>query len=82
MVTVFTQHLLAAIPNAGSHMEFAIEPTSWAAGLFDPALEAHDGCVPMTGEPGWGVTIRPEWIAKLRLKPSRARTATGSPGGG
>ena len=37
MVTVFTMHLLAAIPNAGKYLEFSIEGPDyypWQEGLF------------------------------------------------
>ncbi len=63
MVSVFTLHLLAAIPNAGPHMEFSIEPTPWAQGLYAPALEVRDGHVAVPEGPGWGVTISDVWLA-------------------
>jgi L-alanine-DL-glutamate epimerase-like enolase superfamily enzyme len=63
-VTLFTMHMLAAIPNPGPFLEFSIEPVGWAAELFDPPLEAHDGAVPFPDlGPGWGVRVRPEWLA-------------------
>ena len=43
LVTVFTLHLLAAIPNAGAHLEFSIEPAAWTRGLYEPALEVRNG---------------------------------------
>lgn len=63
LVTVFTLHLLAAIPNAGPHLEFSIEPTSWAEGMYEPLLEVCDGQVAVPAGPGWGVAINPEWLA-------------------
>jgi L-alanine-DL-glutamate epimerase-like enolase superfamily enzyme len=62
MVTVFTLHVLGAIPNAGDYLEFSIEPTPWAQGLYDPALEVVEGCVAIPDGPGWGVTVRQEWL--------------------
>ena len=62
LVTVFTTSLLAAIPNAGPHMEFSIEPTSWTEGLYTPALEVRDGKVDIPSGPGWGVEINPAWL--------------------
>jgi L-alanine-DL-glutamate epimerase-like enolase superfamily enzyme len=62
MVTVFTLHLMGAIPNAGPHLEFSIEPTGWTGGLFSPALEVRDGTVAVPAGPGWGVTIDPKWL--------------------
>ena len=64
MVTVFTLHLLAAIPNAGDHLEFSIEPVGWTAELFDPVLEARDGKVAVPPGPGWGVTVKRDWLEK------------------
>jgi L-alanine-DL-glutamate epimerase-like enolase superfamily enzyme len=62
MVTIFALHMLAAIPNAGPWLEFSIEDTPWAKGIFDPALVVVDGQVKVPDGPGWGVTIRPEWL--------------------
>lgn len=64
MVTVFTLHLMAAIPNAGPHLEFCIEPVGWTDGLYAPALEVRDGKVPVPAGPGWGVTVNPAWLEK------------------
>jgi len=63
MVSVFTLHLLAAIPNAGPHMEFSIEPNDWAGEIYHPALEVRDGQVAVPPGPGWGVQINPSWLA-------------------
>ena len=64
MVTVFTLHMFAAIPNAGAHVEFTIESNDWAKDLYDPSLEVRDGKVAVPDGPGWGVTINPAWLAK------------------
>jgi L-alanine-DL-glutamate epimerase-like enolase superfamily enzyme len=63
MVTVFTLHMMGAIPNAGPHVEFSIEPTGWTEGLFSPALEVIDGKVQIPDGPGWGVEINLAWLA-------------------
>jgi len=62
MVTVFTLHLLAAIPNAGPYLEFSIEDNTWTRGLYAPALEVIDGAVAVPDGAGWGVTISQEWL--------------------
>lgn len=66
LVTVFTMHLLAALPKAGE-VEFSIEGdasiTRQARAMFDPVLEMKDGRAVMPEGPGWGVRIRPEWLA-------------------
>jgi len=62
MVSVFTLHLLGAIPNAGPYVEFSIEPTEWTKGLYSPELEVRDGHVAIPDAPGWGVTISPAWL--------------------
>jgi len=64
LVTVFTMHMLAAIPNAGPHFEFSIEPTPWTEGLFAPELTVRDGLVAVPAGPGWGVEINPDWLAR------------------
>ncbi len=66
MITVFTMHMLAALPNAGE-VEFSIEDESGIArqakALFDPALEVRDGKAVMPQEgAGWGVHIKPSWL--------------------
>jgi len=53
MVTVFTLHMMGAIPNAGPYIEFSIEPTPWAEGLYAPALEVREGKVAIPDGPGW-----------------------------
>jgi L-alanine-DL-glutamate epimerase-like enolase superfamily enzyme len=65
LVTVFTLHLMGAIPGAGPYVEFSIEPDSyypWQAGLYTPALEVRDGAVAVPDGPGWGVEISPRWL--------------------
>ena len=64
MVTVFSLHLLGAIPNAGPYVEFTIEPDGWTHDLFAPVLEVHDGHAAFPEGPGWGVTVNPAWLAR------------------
>ncbi len=64
LVTVFTLHMLAAIPNAGPYLEYSIEPDHWADEIFTPALEVRGGHVAIPPGPGWGVTVRPEWLSQ------------------
>lgn len=68
LVTLFTMHLLRAIPNAGAYLEFSIEGADyypWQYGLYrnDP-YEIVDGKATVTDAPGWGVEPDPEWLAK------------------
>jgi L-alanine-DL-glutamate epimerase-like enolase superfamily enzyme len=68
LVTLFTMHVLRAIPNAGDYLEFSIEEADyypWQYGLFrnDP-YRIVDGKATVSQEPGWGVEIEPEWLAK------------------
>jgi L-alanine-DL-glutamate epimerase-like enolase superfamily enzyme len=74
MVTLFTMHLLRAIPNAGKYLEFSIEGPDyypWQEGLFRKSpYGIEDGHVTITSEPGWGVEIAPEWLAKARYQVS------------
>lgn len=76
LVTLFTMHLLRAIPNPGKYLEFSIEEGDyypWQYGLFasDP-YEVTDGHVTVTDAPGWGVEIHPEWLAKSTYQISEA----------
>lgn len=68
MVTLFTMHLLRAIPNAGKYLEFSIEGDDyypWQDGLYRKSpYTVTDGQLTVTDEPGWGVEICPEWLAK------------------
>ncbi len=65
LVTLFTAHLLAAIPNGG-HLEFSIEYdsnlTREARAMFSPALKIADGKLTLSTEPGWGIRISPDWL--------------------
>jgi len=63
MVTLFALHLMAAIPNAGPWMEFSIEDSAWAKGIYSPVLEVVDGLVALPQGPGWGVEVNTEWLA-------------------
>lgn len=68
MVTLFTMHLLRAIPNAGKYLEFSIEGPDyypWQEGLFTASpYRIDDGKAHVTDAPGWGVEIAPEWLAR------------------
>ncbi len=76
LVTLFTMHLLRAIPNPGKYLEFSIEGPDyypWQYGLYrnDP-YRVVDGRVTVGDEPGWGVEIEPEWLAKSTYQASGA----------
>jgi L-alanine-DL-glutamate epimerase-like enolase superfamily enzyme len=74
LVTLFTMHLLRAIDGAGKYLEFSIEGSDyypWQEGLFVKYPYAvEDGYVTVTDEPGWGVEINTEWLAKSRYQVS------------
>jgi L-alanine-DL-glutamate epimerase-like enolase superfamily enzyme len=74
MVTVFTLHLMGAIPNAGPYVEFSIEPNDyypWQVGLFEPALVVRDGAVAIPDGPGWGVQPARAWLERANRQVSR-----------
>jgi L-alanine-DL-glutamate epimerase-like enolase superfamily enzyme len=77
LVTLFTMHLLRAIPNAGKYLEFSIEGADyypWQDGLFVRSpYDVVDGKVVVTAAPGWGVEIAPEWLSRSRHQASEAR---------
>jgi L-alanine-DL-glutamate epimerase-like enolase superfamily enzyme len=66
MVTLFTMHLLRAIPNAGKYLEFSIEGPDyypWQEALFVRSPYAIiDGKATVPDAPGWGVEIDPGWL--------------------
>ncbi|MBU7595753.1 mandelate racemase/muconate lactonizing enzyme family protein [Metabacillus halosaccharovorans] len=65
MISVFTMHMVASIPNAGQFMEFSVESNPWAEELFTTKFNVYDGKVKIPADgPGWGVQIRPEWLEK------------------
>jgi L-alanine-DL-glutamate epimerase-like enolase superfamily enzyme len=76
LVTLFTMHLFAAIPNAGDYLEFSIEGPDyypWQEGLFRKSPYCvRDGKVTVGDEPGWGVEISEEWLARSRYRASEA----------
>ena len=78
MVTLFTMHLLRAIPNAGKYLEFSIEGADyypWQHDLFvESPFRVEDGHATVTDSPGWGVEINPEWLARSRYQSSRLET--------
>jgi len=76
LVTLFTMHLLRAIPNAGKYLEFSIEGADyypWQYGLYttDP-YRIEDGMAEVTDAPGWGIEIAPDWMEKAEFLESRA----------
>jgi L-alanine-DL-glutamate epimerase-like enolase superfamily enzyme len=76
LVTLFTMHLLRAIPNAGKYLELSIEGPDyypWQEGLFVTSpYEVMDGQVEVTDAPGWGAEVAPEWLARSSYRVSEA----------
>jgi L-alanine-DL-glutamate epimerase-like enolase superfamily enzyme len=73
LVTVFTLHLMAALPNAGPYVEFSIEGPEyypWQEGLYSPVLRAEDGQVAAPDGPGWGIEISSDWLAGAEYRVS------------
>ena len=68
MVLTFTLHLMGAIPNAGPHVEYSIEPSICPEGLYSPAPVVQNGMVNIPSGPGWGVTINPDWLAAAEYR--------------
>jgi|TARA_R110000772_G_scaffold41994_4_gene97908 L-alanine-DL-glutamate epimerase-like enolase superfamily enzyme len=72
LVTLFTMHLLRAIPNAGKYLEFSIEQADfypWQYGVLrnDP-YKIEDGMATVGEEPGWGFEVEPNWLARSEYK--------------
>jgi len=76
MVTMFTMHLLGAIPNPGKYLEFSIEGLDyypWQDGLFlgDP-YRIEDGKATIPDAPGWGLEVDPAWLDRSAYQKSEA----------
>ena len=76
LVTLCTMHLLPALPNAGKYLELSIEGLDyypWQDDLFegDP-FRVEDGKVTVPDAPGWGVTIRRDWLDGADYRESAA----------
>ena len=76
MVTLFTMHMLRAIPNAGRYLEFSIEGPDyypWQDDLFvHGPYTITDGQAQVTDIPGWGGEINPEWLTRAKYACSQA----------
>ncbi|MEM9097273.1 MAG: mandelate racemase/muconate lactonizing enzyme family protein [Pseudomonadota bacterium] len=74
LVTLFTMHLLRAIPGAGKYLEFAIEGADYYPWQYDLFIEnpykIEDGRARVTDAPGWGVEINPDWLARAAYQRS------------
>ncbi|OED37131.1 mandelate racemase [Chromatiales bacterium (ex Bugula neritina AB1)] len=74
MVTLFTMHLLRAIPNAGKYLEFSIEGLDyypWQDKLFvDTPFTIENGKATVTDAPGWGVEVCADWLAQSSYRVS------------
>ena len=77
LVTLFTMHLLRAIPNAGKYLEISIEGHDyypWQYDLFSNSLfDIKDGNATVTDAPGWGAVINPAWLAKSKYQISEVK---------
>lgn len=76
LVEVFSVHLMAASPNAGSFLEHTIEDDAGvnrlAAAMYEPQLVVRDGRVRVPDGPGWGVHIAPAWLEQAQRRVSEA----------
>jgi L-alanine-DL-glutamate epimerase-like enolase superfamily enzyme len=74
LVTLFSLHFMAAIPNAGPFVEFSIEPSANEGGaLYSPELQVKDGAVRIPDGPGWGVEVNPGWLAAAKHQVSERK---------
>ena len=69
--------LLAAIPNAGTYIEYTIEREAGvnreSRAAFRPHLDAADGRVRLPQGPGWGVTMNEDWLSAATYQKSERR---------
>jgi len=71
LVTVFSLHVMGALENAGDYVEFSIESAPWTRDYYEPYPQVKDGKVTISGEPGWGVRIRADWLEKAERRVSQ-----------
>ena len=75
LITLFSLHFMAAIPNAGPVVEYSIEEDANAGeALYSPALKVVGGKVKIPDAPGWGVKINPAWMEKASYLKSERTT--------
>jgi L-alanine-DL-glutamate epimerase-like enolase superfamily enzyme len=73
LITLFSLHFMAAIPNAGPFVEFTIEADgNPKESFYSPSLEVKDGKVKIPDAPGWGVKINPAWLEKAAYHKSES----------
>lgn len=73
LVTLFSAHLMAAIPNAGKYLEYSIEGLDyypWQTGVFSPNYLIKEGRLQLPQTPGWGVEIDTQWLANAHYQVS------------
>lgn len=63
LLTIFALHLMAAIPNAAPHLEYSIEKVAWAENIYTPLPTISDGKLRLPDGPGWGVSLRQDWLS-------------------
>ncbi|MGO8750766.1 MAG: mandelate racemase/muconate lactonizing enzyme family protein [Thermoguttaceae bacterium] len=74
LVTLFSLHFMAAIPNAGPFVEFTIEgDVNQGETIYSPSLDVKEGKVKIPDGPGWGVKINPAWLEKALYKKSEQK---------
>lgn len=77
MVTIFSLHMMKAIPNAGDYVEFSIETKGirkQADLLYTPHLKVADGKARLSAEPGWGVNINDDWLKSAAYQVSEFKS--------
>lgn len=75
LVTLFSLHVMASLPNAGEFCEFNIEPNEFhdpsLDNLFQPGLVVNDGAVTLGDRPGWGIAPTENWLEGAVWRESR-----------
>lgn len=76
MVTIFSLHLMRAVPNPGKYLEYSIEFDAAinreARAMYHPYPEVDHGVLDLPSSPGWGVTINEEWLQTTEHRVSEA----------
>ncbi|MDA3960510.1 MAG: mandelate racemase/muconate lactonizing enzyme family protein [Planctomycetota bacterium] len=66
-----SMHLSCAMPNRGAYLERNANRPSFDIGMYTGLSPLVDGAVTVDDTPGWGVTIRDDWLSACQHQQSQ-----------
>ncbi|HEY9292090.1 MAG TPA: mandelate racemase/muconate lactonizing enzyme family protein [Microlunatus sp.] len=70
LLQVFTLQLAACSPSVHQPQEWSIEEVDWTKDVFDGLPQVRGGTVELGAEPGWGVEINQDYLARCESRTS------------